>query len=111
MFQLEDQFQLFDDVNDLINASKVPVTDMISAFEFGDDAPYSIRVVHDLTHDMRKALIEEYWKEYLHFEKGFCYTFDPSMHGRALMPVLQGRDKTPISLTLKLKVNMCAKIQ
>ena len=64
------KFTSFDALYDSI---KLDVSDILKEFFFGE----KIRVTSYMTEENKKQVLKEEWAEKLHYEHGFCYTFDP----------------------------------
>ena len=95
----------FDKIKDLLEASKIfAITDILSGFYFGQEGLNgSIRADKSSMHDkVRLQLLTEHWKPTLHFNRGFCYTFDPKNLPRSF-PVLYNEEL--LSIYLKFEVS------
>ena len=94
----EVSYSLFKKIEDLINASKtLNIMDILDTFQFGDGKD-KISVNHNLGSDLRYEYLKKYWEPTLHYQRGFCYTFDPSKYGK--YPVLFNGNLLQITLGL-----------
>lgn len=96
----------FKNLEDLINASKtLDITDILPAFRFGNSNGFGygkdkIVVSRYMDSDSRHESLKMYWEPTLHYEKGFCYTFESSKHGK-----YQVDDGRMLSITLDFDVS------
>ena len=63
----------FASLDELYDSIKLDISDILKEFFFGE----KIRVTSYMTEENKKQVLKEEWAEKLHYEHGFCYTFDP----------------------------------
>ena len=75
-------------IEDLINTSKmIGPSDFLTKFTFEN-----IQLMKNQKHDEWGEILNNYWKPTLHYEKGFCFTFDPKEHEMKLVPIFDNPD-------------------
>ena len=78
-----DTKESFENVNDFLNASYFGIDDMIKFFRLGN----KILVSPTLKDNERRVYLKELFKEFVHFNKGFCHTFDPAVQNLSRVPI------------------------
>ena len=93
----------FKNVEDLLDASKmISITDILSGFQFGQTNLRNKIMLgqNNLISDVKEGLLY-YWKPTLHYDNGFCYTFEPKRNSK--FPVLYKGEL--LSITLNFEVS------
>ena len=91
----------FKTVEDFLHVSKMlEIHDILKSFIFAKGNDKNITV--DKWDEERIKLMNRYWTPTLHFERGFCYTFDPKLHG-----TFQANPENLLSLDLTFDVSFC----
>ena len=107
MFDLydEEDFLKYASIEELLEGIKINIDDVLYEFYFGGYVHIS---PYQMTIDGRDLLRAD-WKAKLHYQYGFCYTFDPKDHGKSMVPI-NGKNqyekhRTLLYMTLYLKVS------
>ena len=104
-YEDEEEIYPFKNIEDFLNASKVfDITDILSGFQFGQKY-FKNKILVDQntqTYDIYEAYLKDSWKPTLHFERGFCYTFEPKRYAK--IPVLYKGEL--LSITLNFQVSL-----
>ena len=101
----EDVIYPFKTVEDVLHVSKLlEIHDILKSFIFAKGNDKNI-TVYELEEE-RIKLMNKYWKPTLHFERGFCYTFDPKLHG-----IFQANPENLLSLDLSFDVSFFKQFQ
>ena len=69
----QDTFDLFDTVDEFMNATKIQIYDLIQTFEYGK----AIKITKNLGNELRKELLTDMWILSYDSRFGPCFTFDP----------------------------------
>ena len=98
----------FKKIEDLIEAAKViKIEDIIHSMNFGNSEKYdSVIINHNLSPKTRIELTKEIWKPFLHYEKGYCYTFDPKQYNFSQNSVVYKGENL-----LRIKMNLDVSFQ
>ena len=103
-YEDEEEIYPFKNIEDFLNASKVfDITDILSGFQFGQKN-FENKILVDqnmLNYDFYEARLKDSWKPTLHFQQGFCYTFEPKRYAK--FPVLYKGEL--LSITLNFDVS------
>ena len=100
-YDYETKVDKFQDIKDFLNVSNlIKVETFLEAFSFGDD----IKIKNDINHNEKKELLNKFWKPILHYQQGFCYSFEPNDHGLNELPAY-GKNKDIINAELKVNVS------
>ena len=114
--QEEEKTYPFENIEDFLNVSKTfDIDDILNGFTFGyrkdrqgranyiaNFEKYKLTQEEKISKGTKKFLLDEYWKPTIHFDKGFCYTFEPKTYfGKK--PILN--KGTLISVSLDLNVS------
>ena len=94
------EIEKFTDIEELLNASKIQIEDIVHLFQFGDE----INVHENYKWADRKELLRQYWYQSVWPNKGYCYTFDPKLQNKSKMAVFT-KDDSLLSIKLKLHVS------
>ena len=104
LFDLDDQpkekVEKFTDIEELLNASKIEIEDIVHLFRFGDE----INVHEGYQWTLRREFLKTYWRQSIWPKKGYCYTFDPKLQNMSEMPVFDKKDSL-LYIRLKLYVS------
>ena len=103
LFQIDkpaEKYEKFTNIHELLNASKIGISDILHSFEFGT----KIIISDFLTFEDRKQFLEEYWIESIWPSKGFCYTFDSKMHQMDKLDIFT-KDDSILYMKLKFSVS------
>ena len=73
-------YDLFDTVEEFMNASRIEIFDLIKTFEYGKE----IIITKNLGH-LRKSLLTDLWIKSFDSRLGPCFTFDPSGHNATFL--------------------------
>ena len=74
---------------------------------FGNSEKYdSVIINHNLSPKTRIGLTKEIWKPFLHYEKGYCYTFDPKKYNFSQNSVVYKGENL-----LRIKMNLDVSFQ
>ena len=73
-------YDLFDSVDEFMNASRIEIFDLIKTFEFGKE----IIITKNLGH-LREPLLAELWIKSFDSRLGPCFTFDPDRHNATFL--------------------------
>ena len=74
---------------------------------FGNSEKYdSVIINHNLSPKTRIGLTKEIWKPFLHYEKGYCYTFDPKRYNFSQNSVVYKGENL-----LRIKMNLDVSFQ
>ena len=111
MFDLEyeNTIRKFTKIEDLIEAAKViKIEDIIHSMNFGNSEQYdSVIINHSLTPKDRIELTKEIWEPFLHYEKGYCFTFDPKKYNFSRNSlVFKGENLLRIKMSLDVSLLM-----
>ena len=81
-YEEDNTIHKFTRIEDLIEAAKViKIEDIIHSMNFGNSERYDHVIInHNWSPETRLELTEEIWELFLHYEKGYCYTFDPKKY-------------------------------
>ena len=95
----DDNYELFETVEEFMNGTKVEIFDVIKTFEFGSEFK-----VTKIDEELRKETLNRLW--ILTFDKdvGPCFTFDPSRHNVSFMPSFDGVGE-PLRIVIELSVS------
>ena len=77
----EDTFDLFDTVDEFMNATKIQIYDFIQTFEYGNE----IKITKNLGNELRKELLSDMWILSYDSRLGPCFTFDPERHNATFL--------------------------
>lgn len=73
----------FATLDELYHSIKLDISDILHGFRFGN-------LIH-MTKGNRIQILKEDWAEKLHYDYGFCYTFDPKKLSKHLTPTMTNR--------------------
>ena len=104
MFDLydEEDFVKFTSIKELLEAIKINIDEILYEFYFGGYIHIS---PYQMTIDGRDLLRAD-WKAKLHYQYGFCYTFDPRISVQSKVNVIQELVSGTTLLSMKLKFNV-----
>ena len=112
----EEKIYPFESIDDFLNVSKTfDIDDILNGFTFGyrkdrqgrtnyiaNFEKYKLTQEEKISKGTKKFLLDKYWKPSIHFDHGFCYTFEPKTYfGKK--PILN--KGTLISVSLDLNVS------
>ena len=111
MFDFEDinTIHKFAKIEDLVEAAKViRIGDIIQSMNFGNSEKYDAVIInHMLFPESRLNLTEEIWEPFLHYEKGYCYTFDPKKYNFSKnSAVYKGENLLRIKMNLDVSLSL-----
>ena len=99
----------FTKIEDLVEAAKViKIGDIIHSMNFGNAGKYDHVIInHNLSPETRLELTEEIWEPFLHYEKGYCYTFDPKKYNFSRnSAVYKGENLLRIKMNLDVSLSL-----
>ena len=104
MFDLydEEDFLKYASIEELLEGIKINIDDILYEFYFGGYIHIS---PYQMTIDGRDLLRAD-WKAKLHYQYGFCYTFDPRISVQSKVNVIQELVSGTTLLSMKLKFNV-----
>ena len=90
----------FTNIEEVLNATKIEISDILRLFEFGTE----VIISENLGKSERKESLEEYWIESIWPSKGFCYTFDAKLQNLDQTDVFT-KDESILYMKLKFNVS------
>ena len=99
-YDYSEKVDKFQDIKNFLNVSSlIKVETFLEEFTFGD----AIKINKDINVIDKRELLNNFWKPILHYQKGFCYSFDPKDH---LLNELPAYGKNKDILNAEMKVNV-----
>ena len=95
----DDNYELFETVEEFMNGTKVEIFDVIKTFEFGSELK-----VTKIDEELRKETLNRIWSLTFDKDVGPCFTFDPARHNVSFMPSFDDFGE-PLRIVIELSVS------